>query len=88
MRRQAVQKTITKNLERLNELESEKQSLEQVIERTNQLYRQTLLERHQMTATWTLAVQTLNARNHSIRETLEVIVNYTFKKNQTIFNDL
>lgn len=72
MRRQAVQKTITKNLNRLNVLENEKQSLEQVIERTNHLYRQTLLERHQMTATWTTAVQTLNARNQTIREILEV----------------
>lgn len=81
MRRQALQKTITKHQNRLDELESEKQSLEQVLERTSHLFRQTVLERHQMTATWTTAVQTLNARNHTIRDVLEV--NY-FESFQTI----
>lgn len=72
VRRIALQKTITKNQSRLDELESEKQSLEQVLERTSHLFQQTVLERHQMTATWTTAVQTLNARNHTIRDVLEV----------------
>lgn len=72
MRRQAVQKAITKNKSRLIDLESERQSLEQVLDRTGNLYRQAVLERRQMTATWTTAVQSLNARNISIRETMEV----------------
>lgn len=73
MRRQAAQKAIVKNASRLADLESEKQSLEHVLERTSNLYRQAVLERRQMTATWTTAVQLLNARNISIRETMEVI---------------
>lgn len=72
VRRQAAQKAIIRNKTRLTELESEKQSLEHVLERTSDLYRQTVLERRQMTATWTAAVQSLNARNISIRETMEV----------------
>ncbi|XP_031638654.1 coiled-coil domain-containing protein 39 [Contarinia nasturtii] len=73
VQRQAVQKTIVKNKSRLIELESEKQSLEQIVERTNDLYRQAILERRQMTHTWSTAVQTLNARNNSIKETFEKI---------------
>lgn len=72
MRRQAVQKTILKNQNRLNELESEKQSLEHVLERTSSLFQKTIHERHQMTETWKTAVQTLNSRNNGIRETIEV----------------
>lgn len=72
MRRQAVQKTIVKNQNRLNELESEKQSLENVLERTSSLFQKTIHERHQMTETWKAAVQTLNSRNIAIRETIDV----------------
>lgn len=72
VRRLALQKTITNNQQRLNELENEKLSLEHVLDRTSKLYRQTLLERRQMTDTWSAAVETLNARNITIRETMEV----------------
>lgn len=61
-----------KNQSRLIELESEKQSLEQVYERTSNLYGQTIHERHQMIKTWSMAVQTLNRRHDSIQETMEV----------------
>lgn len=61
-----------KNQNRLRELESEKQSLEQVYERTSNLYGQTIRERHQMTKTWSTAVQTLNARHSTIHEIMEV----------------
>lgn len=67
-----MQKTIIKNRARLNELESEKQSLEQVLERTSNLYAQTIRERHEMTKTWSNAVQTLNERHKAIHETMEV----------------
>lgn len=56
----------------MSELESEKQSLEQVLERTSTLYAQTIRERHEMTKTWTNAVQTLNERHKTIHETMEV----------------
>lgn len=72
MRRQAVQKTIMKNQNRLNEFESEKQSLENVLERTGNLFHQTIVERHQMTETWKIAVETLNMRDSTICETIEV----------------
>lgn len=72
MRRQAAQKVIIKNQNRLNELESEKQSLEKMLERTTKLYQQTVLERRQITETWTAAVDSLNTRNKSIRDTMEV----------------
>lgn len=61
-----------KNQVVLSELESEKQSLEQVLERTSNLYAQTIRERHEMTKTWSTAVQTLNARHNTIHETMEV----------------
>lgn len=61
-----------KNQVVLSELESEKQSLEQVLERTSNLYAQTIRERHEMTKTWSTAVQTLNARHNTILETMEV----------------
>lgn len=77
IRRQALQKTIVKNRNRLNELESEKQSLEQVFERTSNLYGQTIRERHQMTKTWSTAVQTLNARHYTIHETMQVRKSYS-----------
>lgn len=56
----------------MNELESEKQSLEQVLERTSNLYAQAIRERHEMTKTWSTAVQTLNARHGTIHETMQV----------------
>lgn len=62
-----------KNQDRLSYLESEKQSLEHVLERTSTLYRQAMLERHQMTKTWRAAVESLNARDITIRKVLEVI---------------
>lgn len=64
-----------KNCILLNELESEKQSLEHVLERTSNLYVQTIRERHEMTKTWSTAVQTLNARHNTIHETMEVKTN-------------
>lgn len=72
IRRQAIQKVITKNQDRLSYLENEKQSLEQVLERTGNLFRQSVDERHQMTKTWRAAVESLNARNNTIREVFEV----------------
>lgn len=72
MRRLALQKGIVKNQNRLNELGSEKQSLEKMLERTTKLYQQTILERRQMTDTWTTAVESLNTRNNTIQETMEV----------------
>lgn len=73
VRRQSIQKTIIKNQKRVSELEGEKQSLEHAIERTGHLYRQTILERRQMTETWSTAVQTLNSRHVAIHETMEVL---------------
>lgn len=61
-----------KHQDRLSYLESEKQSLEHVLERTGSLFRQAVLERHQMTKTWRAAVESLNARNSNIREIFEV----------------
>lgn len=69
-----MQASILKNKNRLIELESEKNSHEQVLERTSNLYRQAILERRRMTETWTAAVQSLNARNDSISEALEVSI--------------
>lgn len=74
MRRKALQTSILKNKNRLIELESEKHSHELVLERTSNLYRQAILERRRMTETWTAAVQSLNARNGSISEALEVTI--------------
>lgn len=74
VRRQALQKTNIKNSERLIELENEKQSLEKVIERTTTLFHQTENERRQITKTWTAAVQSLNTRNNSIRDVMEVSI--------------
>lgn len=75
VRRQAMQRTILKNLSRLKELKSEKQSMEQVLERTSDLYHQSMMERRQMTETWSTAVQSLNARNSTIHELMEVNAN-------------
>lgn len=72
IRRQALQKKIQKNRQRLDDLNCERQSLEQVIERTAQLYQQSHLERRHMIDTWHTAVQSLYMRDITIQETIEV----------------
>lgn len=67
-----MQKRIQKDRQRLDDLNCERQSLEHVIERTAQLYRQSHLERRHMIDTWHAAVQSLYMRDISIQETIEV----------------
>lgn len=56
----------------MKDLESEKQSLELVLDRTMNLYRQTFSERNQMIDTWRAAVRSLNIRDRTINESIEV----------------
>lgn len=67
-----MQKRIQKDRQRLDDLNCERQSLEHVIERTAQLYRQSHLERRHMIDTWNAAVQSLYLRDMTIQETIEV----------------
>lgn len=72
MRRKAIQKTIESNRNRLNDLETEAESIEKVVNRTLNLYRQNYAERRQMIETWRSAVKSLNMRDRTIHEMIEV----------------
>lgn len=58
----------------MERLISERLSMEQVIERTNSLYGKLHVERHNMIDTWRTAVQTLNARDKAIQQTIRVFL--------------
>lgn len=72
----AVQKTIDKNRQQLERIISERLSMEQVVERTTNLYGKLHIERRNMIDTWRTAVQTLNARDKAIQQTIRVIWNF------------
>lgn len=74
MQRVAVQKTIEKRRQHLERVASERLSMEQVLQRTNNLYGKLHVERRNMIDTWRQAVQTLNARDRAIQQTIKVIV--------------
>ena len=65
---------ITKQKNELNELYEEQKSIEQTIERTAQLYRQTQHDRRELVCIWRKAVAALNSRESAIRETMQVSV--------------
>lgn len=71
-RRKNLQTVITKNEILLSNLCEEHKSVEQILDRTAQLYRQTHLERRQMVQTWQEAVISMKSRDDAIRETVVV----------------
>lgn len=72
IRRQAIKKLITQNRNRLNDLDTEKKSIEKVLIRTSNVFYQTHVERRQMIETWRFAVKSLNMRDRAIHEAIDV----------------
>jgi coiled-coil domain-containing protein 39 len=68
-RRRCMQTAITKQRAVLISTYEEQKSLEQILERTSQLYRQAHLERRQLVETWKEAVGQMNQRERHIEET-------------------
>lgn len=80
-----MQDSINKQQVLLLNAYEEKSSLEQMLERTSQLYRQAHNERRQLVNTWKEAVNQMNQREKDINETEKVciyniiLVNVNFK---------
>lgn len=72
IRRKAIKKLITQNRNRLNDLDTEKKSIEKVLIRTSNVFYQTHVERRQMIETWRFAVKSLNMRDRAIHEAIDV----------------
>lgn len=72
LRRCKLQTNILNNVTLLNELCEEQASLEQMLDRTAQLYRQSHLDRRDMVETWRGTAAAMNSRDNSIRVTNEV----------------
>lgn len=67
MRRRNVDTALSKHQAQLKHMVEEQLSLESILDRCAQLYRQTHHERRQMVATWKEAVQSMHGRDHDIQ---------------------
>lgn len=79
IRRQAKKKLITQYRSRLNDLDTEKKSIENVLIRTSNVFYQTHVERRQMIETWRFAVKSLNMRDRAVHEAIDVIKKKTLQ---------